>query len=72
MNVFMALEELGLQAEVEQIREPNRIYLHTVSNTPAILIDEMIASEGRVPDIEEIKGWIEQMKSWREKQATEA
>lgn len=69
LNVHKALEELNIQADVEQVREPKRIFLQGVTNTPAVLIEEILASEGRVPDIEEIERWIEQMKNWREKSA---
>ncbi len=63
LNVDKALEELNTQADVEQVRDPKRIFMHSVSNTPAVLIDEMIASEGRVASINEIKEWIKQVKT---------
>jgi len=65
MNVQKALIELNLQADVEEVREPKRIFMHSVNSTPALLIDEIVACEGRVPTVDEIKEWIKQMKTWR-------
>ena len=63
LNVNKALEELNIQAEIEQVREPKSIFMHSVSSTPALLINEMVACEGRVPSIYEIKDWIKQVEN---------
>ncbi len=65
INVQKALTELNLQADIEEVRKPQRISLYPVSNTPAVLIDEMNVSEGRVPTIEDIKVGLEEVKNWR-------
>ena len=65
MNVQKALIELNLQTDVEEVREPKSIFMHSVNSTPAVLINEIVACEGRVPTVDEIKEWIKQMKTWR-------
>lgn len=65
LNVLRALAELNLHAEFEEVREPKRISSRPVSSTPAVLIDGVVACEGRVPTSEEIKSWLAQMKNWQ-------
>jgi len=64
LNVHSALAELNLRADVEEVREPKRIFTHFVNSTPAVLIDEIVACEGRVPTVDEMKDWIKQTETW--------
>jgi len=58
-NVKKAVEELGLKdVLVEHIREIDKIIKYGVMSTPAIVIDEEVKSAGRIPDVEEIKKWV--------------
>jgi len=60
-NAKKAIEELGLQdVQVEHIYEINKIIEYGVMATPAIIIDEKVKAAGRIPDVEEIKGWLKQ------------
>lgn len=70
LNVHKALEELNIQADVEEVREPKRIFMHSVSSTPAVLIDEIIACEGRVPSTEEIGIWLKETNLWKRHQSS--
>lgn len=63
LNVLKALQELDLQADIVQVREPKQILLYPITDTPAVVIDELIASEGRVPSTDEIRNWLEQTRS---------
>lgn len=58
-NAKKAVEELGLKdTQVEHIYDINKIVEMGVMSTPAIVIDGQIKASGRIPDVEEIKGWL--------------
>lgn len=58
-NAKKAAEDLELKdVRIEHIREINRIIEYGVMSTPAIVINEKVKVSGRVPDVEEIKGWL--------------
>lgn len=58
-NAKKAVEELGLSdATVEHIYDVNKIIEYGVMSAPAIMIDDEIKAAGRIPDVEEIKGWL--------------
>lgn len=58
-NAKRAIEELGLtDAQIEHIREIDKIVEYGVMSTPAIVINEKVKASGRIPDIEEIKSWL--------------
>jgi len=58
-NAKKAVEELGLKdVKVEHIYDINKIIEMGVMSTPAIVIDEQVKASGRIPDAEEIKGWL--------------
>jgi small redox-active disulfide protein 2 len=54
-----ALEELGLAAEIEHIREPVEIARHNVLFTPGLAIDGVLKASGKVPSVDEVKGWLQ-------------
>ena len=59
-NAKQATEELGLKdAQIEHIRDIAKIIEYGVMSVPAIIIDEQVKSAGRIPDVEEIKTWLE-------------
>lgn len=58
-NAKRAIEELGLMdAQIEHIREIDKIVEYGVMSTPVIVIDEKVKASGRIPDIKEIKSWL--------------
>lgn len=58
-NAKKATVELGLKdAKVEHVREIDKIIEYGVMSTPAIVIDGEVKAVGRIPDSEEIKGWL--------------
>jgi len=57
-NAKKALEETGKKAEIVKVMDMNEIIARGVMATPAISIDGKIKAYGRIPDVEEIKGWL--------------
>jgi len=55
-----AVDELKLKdAKVEHVYDMERIIEHGVMTTPAIMINDEIKASGAVPEVEEIKSWLE-------------
>jgi small redox-active disulfide protein 2 len=59
-NVRAAVTELGVEAEIAKVTDINGIMEYDVFMTPALVIDETVVASGKVPGIEEIKGWIQE------------
>ena len=58
-NAKKAVQEIGLEdAKVEHIYDINKIVEYGIMSAPAIMIDDEIKAAGRIPDVEEIKGWL--------------
>jgi len=56
--IFNALAELQLAADVQEVKDPKEIAKHGVMLTPAVIINNQIVSEGRIPTYEEVKKWF--------------
>lgn len=56
--VINALAELQLAADVQEVKDPKEIAKHGVMFTPAVIIDNQIVLQGRVPTYEEVKKWF--------------
>ena len=65
-SVVKALKEMGLKegedALVSEIKDPKLMSARGVMLTPAVLIDGIKVCEGRIPDLKEVKKWIEERK----------
>ena len=48
-DVYNALAELGVDAEVEKVQDLQKILQYKVMMTPALVIDGKVKSAGRVP-----------------------
>ena len=59
-SVLQALKELGKEAEVVKVKDFREISARGVIMTPAVIIDGVKAFEGRIPNPEEIKGWLQE------------
>ena len=53
-----AVKELGIEADVIKVQDIKTITNYGVLITPALAIDGVVKAAGKVPKIEEIKGWI--------------
>ena len=53
-NVKKAVEELGIDAEILKVEDIDEIS-EWVMLTPGVVFDDVVAFEGKVPTVEEIK-----------------
>ncbi|WP_442891467.1 thioredoxin family protein [Dendrosporobacter sp. 1207_IL3150] len=60
-NVQRAIQELGLQAEVLIITEMTTIMQYGVMVTPAIVIDGVVKSAGKILSISEVEILLQSM-----------
>ncbi len=51
--------ELGLEYEVEKVKEIDKIMAFGVMMTPALAVDGEVKVSGKVPSVEEIKKMLE-------------
>jgi small redox-active disulfide protein 2 len=60
--VRIALKELGLEAGVEVVKvsDYQAMAAAGVMATPAVAIDGVIKTSGRIPALAEIKGWLKE------------
>ena len=58
-NVKLAIDETGINAEIEKITEISDIIDFGVMMTPALAVDGKIKFVGKVPSVAEIKELIE-------------
>ncbi len=59
-NAKKAVEELELKdIQIEHEYDIGKITEYGVMSTPAIVIDEQVKASGRIPDVEEIKSWLQ-------------
>jgi small redox-active disulfide protein 2 len=65
-NVVQALKELGMElgeeAQVIEIKDIKQISARGVIITPAVLINGVKVCEGRIPNAQEVRKWIEDRK----------
>lgn len=54
-NVEKAVKDLGIQAEIVKVDDIAAVIGRGVMVPPALVVDGEILSEGRVPDVNEIK-----------------
>jgi len=57
-RVRETIEELGIDAKVEEVTDMSKIIKRGVMATPAVVVDGSVKSEGRVPTREEIEKWL--------------
>ncbi len=57
-NAAQAVRELGIEAEIIKVDDLVEITARGVMVTPALAIDGEIKCSGRIPSVEEIKGWL--------------
>ena len=50
-----AAEEAGVEFTVEKISDINKIMEYGVMTTPALVVDGVVKSSGKVPSVEDIK-----------------
>jgi small redox-active disulfide protein 2 len=61
--VKKAIQETGVEAEVEKVEDIQKILSFEILMTPGLVIDGEVKTAGRVPSIEEVKRLIEEAKA---------
>lgn len=59
-NAMKAIEELGVDSEVEKVEDIDKIIRFGVMMTPAVVINGEVKVSGKIPSTEEIKRWIQE------------
>lgn len=57
-NARKALEETGKKADIVKVTEIDKILGYGVMSTPALVIDGVVKSYGKISTPEEIKKWL--------------
>ncbi len=55
-----AVADLGTSAEVEHVTDFGQIVAYGVVATPALVVDGIVKSAGRVPSQAEVSGWVKE------------
>lgn len=50
-----SVKELGIKANIEKVEDMPKILAYGVMRTPALVIDEQVVLQGRIPQKEELK-----------------
>jgi small redox-active disulfide protein 2 len=58
-NVKKALAELGKTAEVVKVTDINAMIERGVMSTPSLIINGKLMVQGKIPNVEQIKDWIQ-------------
>ena len=58
-HVAEAAKAVGVQIEVEKVSKPMDIAKYGVMFTPGLAVEGEVVCAGRIPSVEEIKGWLE-------------
>jgi len=54
-----ALTDLNIEAQVIKVKNMQDILQYDILETPALVLDEVVKSSGRIPAKEEIMNWLE-------------
>ena len=57
-NAKKAIKNLNENIEIRKVTNINEIASHGVIRTPGLIINSQIKSQGKIPDTETIKQWI--------------
>lgn len=59
-NVKKAVEELGIEAEIEHVYDFEKMIEIGMMMSPGLAIDGKLVSQGKILDVEGIKTWLKQ------------
>ena len=55
-----AVEELGVQATIEKVKDIEKILDYGIVRTPGLVINEEVKVAGKIPSLDQIKTWIQE------------
>ena len=55
-----AVEELGVQADFEKVKDIEKILDYGIIRTPGLVINEQVMVAGKIPSLDQIKTWIQE------------
>ncbi len=55
-----AVRELGVEAQIVKVEEAKEIMKYNILSTPGLVVDGQLKAAGRVPSLDEVKGFIQQ------------
>jgi len=56
--VNKAVSELGIESEIEKVKDMGKIVDAGIMQTPGLKINGKIKCSGRIPSMDEVKKWI--------------
>jgi small redox-active disulfide protein 2 len=59
-RVRQAVRESGVEAEVVKVKDIQTIAGYGVLATPALVVDGVVKTAGKIPTLDQIKEWIKQ------------
>ena len=59
-NVKKAVDELAMDIQVEKVEDIDRILDYGVMMTPGVVIDGEVKVAGKIPDVRQIKQWVQE------------
>ncbi|NIO49774.1 MAG: thioredoxin family protein [Candidatus Aminicenantes bacterium] len=60
MRTINCLAELNVSADVQKITDIKKIAEYKIMGTPGLVINGKVKCFGRIPSMNEIKGWIKE------------
>lgn len=57
-RINQILAELGAEAEVTKVSDPETIMNYGVMQTPAVVVDEVVVHSGSIPHRDQIISWF--------------
>lgn len=57
-KVKKAVEELGVEAEIEHVSNLDKMVAIGMMMSPGLAIEGKLVSQGKIPEVEEIKKWL--------------
>ncbi|MFC1558560.1 thioredoxin family protein [candidate division KSB1 bacterium] len=58
--VRQAVSDIDVNAEIQKVKEIVEIAQSGILTTPGLIINDKIKSQGKLPDVETIKEWIQE------------
>jgi small redox-active disulfide protein 2 len=55
-----AAKELGIDAEIEEVKDITKILAYPILTTPGLVIDEKVVCSGKIPSKDEMKKYIKE------------